>query len=68
MRRPPNGRSARPPAGSSASKDIALGNGDTWEDSPDRHPPQGLVPIGPVAYRIVQRLGLHLRVVEGGRL
>ncbi len=25
---------------------------------------QGLVPFGPIAQRIVQRLGLHLRLIE----
>ncbi len=27
---------------------------------------QGLVPFGPIAQRIVQRLGRHLRLVEAG--
>jgi hypothetical protein len=41
-------------------------NSPKHNDGPAR--PQGLRPIGPVIGRIVQRLGQHLQVIDGGRL
>ncbi len=69
MRGPPKKEGAPPAGNGDAPLDfIAVDNCDRWEDGPDRHRPQGLLPIGLVVDRIVQRLGQHFRLIEGGRL
>ncbi len=68
MRGPPDRRSARPPAGSSASKDIAAVNSDSPKHNDGRAWPQGLRPIGPVAAEIVANLRFRRQVLRLHRL
>ena len=65
MRWPSDKKGARPAGNRRApQKNIAEVNGDNPEHSPDHHPPQGLIPVGPVAAEIVADLRFRRQVGE----
>ncbi len=71
MTGPPDRRSPRPGEDAGASGNDFTGNQQFPQNTRPRHRwsrrQPGLRPIGPVLGRIVQRLGQHRRLVEGGR-